>query len=142
MCLFIGAGFTQLSAQSDNKAISSWDEVNWFVDVYCGDVWTDVIQGYGSVHFVVKFKKGEVIWERTNSNMTATGLSGESFKYIEQDLIPHSSIIYPVLYDAELKYQLIGDQGHHYLGVLRVRVIHLGGSDVEFEFTPIRNKCL
>jgi len=142
ICLFIGAGLTQLSAQSNNRAISFWEEVgHWQVDVFCGEEWTDFIVGEGKVHFLEKFKKGERVWQKTNSNMTATGLSGENFKYIEQDWIPISSFVYPVLYEAHFKYQLIGDQGHHYSGVLVVRVIADGVGGFNLELIPVRNKC-
>ena len=142
MCLFIGAGFTQLSAQSDNKAISSWEEGDWICDVFCDGEWVDFIQGHGTIHFVAKFKKGELIWQRTNSHITATGLYGENFKYIEQGLMPISSLEYPVVWIEELKYQLHGDQGHHYLGVFVVKVIHDGGDDYHLEFFPGRSQCL
>ena len=140
-CLLIGTGFTQLSAQSNNRAISVWEEVDWFIDVYCGDEWVDHVAGHGLVHFVTKLKNGEPIWQRTNSNMTATGLSGETFKYIEQDWIPYYSFVYPVVWEAQMKYQLIGDQGHHYSGVLVVRVTHEGGDNYKLDFIPVRNKC-
>ena len=142
ICLLVGAGFTQLSAQSNNRATSFWEEVgHWQIDVFCGEEWTDFIVGEGKVHFVEKFKKGELVWQKTNSHMTAKGLSGENFKYIEQGLIVESSIVYPVVYNAQYKYQLIGDQGHHYHGVLIVKVFHEGGDEFSLEFTPVRNKC-
>ena len=140
-CLF-GACFSQLSAQNNNRAVSAWVEDDWICDVFCGDDWVDFIQGHGTIHWVSKYKNGELIWHRTNSHITGTGLSGENFKYIEQGLMPIYSFEYPVVWIEELKYQLHGDQGHHYLGTFVVKVIHDGGDDYHLEFYPGRNQCL
>ena len=148
-CLF-GAGFSQLSAQNGNKdngnkAVSAWVEVpRWIVDVYCDGEQVDFVEGAGWVHFVAKYKGGELIWERANSHITAEGESGEVFKYIETGLTPYASLEPGVLYQEELNYQLIGNEGSHYVGKLTVKV--WPSTDPPYftiEFIPWKNNhCL
>jgi len=154
-CL-IGAGFSQLSAQNGNKengnkaqSYISYDEP-WQIDVYCEGEHVDHIEGTGWVHFVSKNKGGEPIWERRNSHMTAesTWGSGEKFKYIETSIAPYYALVYPVVWIEEMNYQLIGDQGHHYVGTLTVVVTIIGFDPddkpiVDIEFIPGENNhCL
>ncbi len=149
-CL-IGAGFTQLSAQNGNKAISRISEDEpWQIDVYCDGVHVDHIAGTGWVHFVEKNKGGEPIWERRNSHMTAesTEGSGEKFKYIETSIAPYYALEYPVVWIEVMKFQLHGNQGHHYVGTLTVVVTHTGFDSngdptYDIEFIPGEdNHCL
>jgi len=140
-CLF-GAGFLQLSAQNGNKdngnqAVSFWEDVYWVVDVYCGEEWTDFIVGYGTVHFVYKFKNGELVYVHANCNITAEGANQEVFKYIEVDKVPLNPE--PGILNIQLlNYQLIGDQGSHYVGFLTAVVY----DDGTFELIPGKNHCL
>jgi hypothetical protein len=151
LCL-IGTGFTQLSAQNENKdngnkAVSSWVEVpRWIVDVYCDDQHVDFVEGSGWVHFVTKNKGEELIWERVNTHMTAesTSGSGEVFKYIEIGFIPKNSLEPGEIYEEQLNYQLIGNQGNHYVGKLTVKVWLIPVEPyINIEFIPGKNNhCL
>ena len=52
ICLFLGAGFTQISAQSTNKTAQGWDSFPFGTEVYCDGILKDYVEGVMRVHWV------------------------------------------------------------------------------------------
>ena len=131
ICLFLGAGFTQISAQSTNKTFQGWaPTVPWKVEVYCDGELTDYVEGVMKVHWV--FHAGEEFWQILQVKGTATSSkSGEVFKYKEMD--KKDFFDGPVTYHYNLK----GNMGNHYIGTATVDFSDWNN----WIFTPIHTVC-
>lgn len=114
LCLFIGAGFIQLSAQNFNPNGNSWwVEQSWGTSVYCDGEWVDYIYGVMKLH-VVDFYKDDV-WQKqiVQAHGEATSwVTGENFKYREK------CDWYPLEMRSTWKYHLKGEDGSHYIGIV------------------------
>lgn len=131
ICLFLGAGSTILSAQSENRTYQGWYEFSYYTDIFCeGDV-VDVLWWDVKVHYVVHIKNGEAVWHMEKLKGTATGSTGENFKYKEKDYYLNDDIIY-------IQYNAKGDEGSHYIGTM---LIDISGGWFAEVFTPLRTKC-
>jgi hypothetical protein len=91
LCLFLGIGLTQLSAQPDNKhgtgsVAYDYPNLGWIAGVLCEGVQADLIEGSGDAHVVDHYTNGVMDWEIIN--FSGTGISdwtGETFTFSEQD---------------------------------------------------------
>lgn len=117
ICLFVGIGTMSVTAQDKaNKADQGWFTSTYWSPVYCGDELVDVLEGGEiSIHYVFRlFKNGEVLAKEIDQvKGTVTSQSGEVFKIRETDkytYIDHWELIW--------HYNLIGNQGTHYIGTL------------------------
>lgn len=132
ICLFLGVGLTQLSAQdwpSGTKSISLRDIVYCpMMPVYCGDQVVDYIEGTIDVgHWVVHFKSGNFQWQSSQVKGEITGTSGEVFevKSVGTLNLEKSGLI------SEFHMLLMGNRGSHYI---------LSGTmtcDGEYEFDKV-----
>ena len=132
ICLFLGAGLNQLSAQNlEPSGNSFWLEQNWSTRVYCDGIWVDVIYGYMKVHAVDIYKDGEYVRQIVHAHGEAISwVTGEKFKYKEVGKwYPNEEI-------STWRYNLPGEDGSHYIGTL---VIDMGVSP--WQFIPGDCKC-
>jgi hypothetical protein len=130
ICLFLGAGFTQISAQTFQGWATS---VPWSTEVYCDGELTDYVEGVMRVHWV--FHAGEEAWQILQAKGTASSASGEEFKYIEVD--KKDFFDGPVTYHYNLK----GNMGNHYIGTATIEFDYSGWPVVVYTFTPIHTVC-
>jgi hypothetical protein len=91
LCLFLGIGLTQLSAQPDNKkgtgSVVSGGQWGWWTPIYCNGVIVDELEGIGDIHVVDHYKNGVWQWE-TMSYKNGIGTSDwtdETFTFTELD---------------------------------------------------------
>ena len=129
ICLFLGAVFTQISAQT----WQGWGtSVPWSIEVYCDGDLTDYVEGVVKVHWI--FHAGEEIWQILQVKGTATSPeSGEVFKFKEID----KKDFFPIPWVVTYHYNLKGNMGNHYIGTATVDI-----SDEENPvFTPIHTVC-
>jgi len=131
ICLFIGAGLTQISAQT----FQGWaPSVPWSLEVYCDGELTDYVEGVVKVHWV--FHSGDEPWQILQVKGTATSsISGEVFKLKEKD--KKDFFDGPVTYHYNLK----GNMGNHYIGTATVEFDYSGWPVVVYIFTPIHTVC-
>jgi hypothetical protein len=89
LCLFLGVGLTQLSAQNgkNNSYNEIWDETwGWYTPVYCHGVQVDYLEGVGEVHVIDHYVNGNWQWEHVYyKNGVGTNETGETFKFTELD---------------------------------------------------------
>ena len=133
ICLFFGAGLTQLSAQSENRTYQFWDVWDISGPIYCEGEVVDVLSLVVKVHLVIHYKNGEVVWRTDQIKGTGTGTSdtGEKFKYREIDTYISENEIY-------YRFNAKGDMGTHYMGTMFVDISGGWGNEV---FTPLRTVC-
>ena len=116
LCLFMGIGFTQISAQNGkngNGAVSyeiTWDGYYVDVPVYCGTVVVDRLRGTADIHIVEHYKGGVFMGQNVTYRAEVVGLLTDevfevkdSFKYIADENIG--------IGHCNLK----GDKGTHYV---------------------------
>jgi hypothetical protein len=112
LCLFVGAGLTQLSAQNlEPNGNSYWVETFWSVPVFCDGEHVDWIYGIMKVHVVDKYEDGIHVRQVVQAIGNAVSArTGEEFKLKE-----HGKW-YPVEGKSILRYNLLGKDGSHYIG--------------------------
>lgn len=124
LCLFLGIGLTQLSAQTPpsnkngNGAIVDTREFdNFSFPVYCDGVIVDVLYGTVFIREVIIWKNG--VWIKGNHRYSASdfksSISDEVFKVIIIDHCVNTGGANPEG-TGSLKVNFIGDQGSHYIG--------------------------
>jgi len=112
ICLFLGAGLSQISAQSETGRYSG----NFFTEVHCDGDMLGWVHGTLDVHFVDHFKDGEWIgWTYMAKGEAVSTFSNEKFTYKEKgkewlktDMVGS--------YVVHLK----GDQGSKYMAHLTI----------------------
>jgi len=117
ICLF--AGITTMSVTAQDKANNvdqGWLTGTYWSPVYCGGELVDILEGGEiTIHYVFRlFINGDVLAREIDQiKGTVTSMSGEIFEIRETD-------IYTYIDHWELTwhYNLIGDQGTHYIGEL------------------------
>lgn len=91
LCLFLGMGLTQLSAQNGKNSTGSvaydYSNLGWWTPIYCDGVQVDVIKGMGDVHIIDHYNDGN--WQReflvSWSGVGTSMRTGETFTFKEQD---------------------------------------------------------
>ena len=117
VCLFLGLGFTQLSAQdgpkgkNGNGSDSYWMEWGFYASVACDGQWVDYVEGTLHWHVVDHYKNGVWVKEIMQGKGVLTStLTGETFTISELDkLMNYETFTWTV--HTYLK----GDQGNHYM---------------------------
>jgi len=90
VCLLLGIGLTQLSAQNSNSGgtksvVYDWP-VGFYTEIWCDGVFIDYIEGEAVAHVVDHYKNYEWQWEILNKfTGTATGLHGDIYTFSEID---------------------------------------------------------
>jgi hypothetical protein len=124
LCLLIGIGLTELSAQNKTVQLKVKD-VEYHTHVFCDGVHTDFLQGTGNLHMVYHLKDGNWQWEIDqwkaeavsvgflDENGEKIGGTGEIFKASEIDFFCKPTYPY-IVWHQRLK----GDQGHVYVGFI------------------------
>ena len=131
ICLFLGAFFSQLSAQASQGWFSTSDfGFEWRTEVYCDGIQADYVVVEARVHIV--FHPGGP-WQMMQVKGTATSLwTGEEFKYKEKDQKDFFNA--PATVHVNLK----GNQGNHYIGSMTIDFSGGAGNEI---FTPIHMVC-
>jgi hypothetical protein len=156
LCLFIGIGLTQLSAQSGkndgNHAVAYWmNEQIGFFPLVCSDVapksWLDPdfewLTATVNIHVVEKWKNGQlnssiwkVNWEPATSNL------GEVFIVNEKDILGPVSVQDGVTLATDYWYaNMIGNWGDQYHLCIKVDWKYTDDMWVPIAFTVIKAEC-
>lgn len=136
ICLFLGIGLTQLSAQNGkngNGAVSLWKVWNgYWQPVYCDGVNVDNLYGTVTYHVVVHYKNGIVISENVHyTGVVQSSISTEEFKLSEIDKLDYTAGL------LTWHFNLIGNQGTHYIGSMTWDAVN----DPNFE-NPVIDKAI
>ena len=107
LCLLLGFGFTQLSAQSVNYTME-WE---YWTPIYCGGVQVDYVTGTATAHVVEHYTDGELVWLKMHSCGEVTSESGEVFT-IHNDQTKEDMTEGICTYH----FNLDGEDGTHYIG--------------------------
>jgi hypothetical protein len=127
LCLFLGIGLTQLSAQNGkNGTNGSYSEhfiSNFMIPVYCNGVQVDLLDSPLDWHHIGHYLKGEWLWcyFHLSGEAVSTSGSGEVFdvKLIgkqDNNIMPDGNW----LWDTDLHVNLQGNMGHHYIATFRM----------------------
>ena len=112
LCLFLGTGLTQTSAQA-TKSAQYKVELGYYTPVFCGDEMVDYLEGVVMFHVIDHYKNGNWQWEIAQAKGEATGLYGEVFQLTETD-----KFWLPVYGLLVWHFNLKGNRGNHYIGSL------------------------
>ena len=132
LCLFVGAGLTQLSAQNpEPEGNSYWVETFWSAPVWCDGIWADWLYGNMKVHAIDKYEDGIHTRQIVQARGEATSwVTGEEFKFKEVGKW------YPVDDLATFHYNMLGKDGSHYVGSYEIDF-----SVTPWKYTPGDCKC-
>jgi hypothetical protein len=114
ICLFLGIGLTQLSAQNGKNstgAVSGFDSYWYYLElpVICGGAEIDVLQGDVVEHVRPFYRGGVLIRQNTRTEGELTNSEGEIFKLCD---------IFKWDGGEEVNFghlNLVGNQGTHYI---------------------------
>lgn len=127
MCLFLGIGLTQLSAQNSNsqttRAWQVWDVSGWGCPVFCNDVMVDELEGLFWCHYVDVVKNDNWVREiaQLKGEATSTLYPYEVFRVNELDkIIPLEGTNSMVGSSWISRTNLVGNMGHHYVVFLTI----------------------
>lgn len=113
MCLLVGIGWTQISAQTKTVKIEGFVPNGYWIPIYCGDAQVDFLAGDFTYKVEIHYIAGIPTWQRGQVRGQLTSSAGEVFKLKETDM-KHD--YYGC--DMTLNYNLIGNKGNHYIGTL------------------------
>jgi hypothetical protein len=121
VCLFIGMGMTQISAQNgqtgNTKTYSEYYTASWSDPVFCDGVLVDWLDCTETVHHIAKFVQGE--WLHCFVQGTGTAVSqknGEIFTI--KEIAKQDNNIQPDdtwKWIANLHFNAAGNNGTHYI---------------------------
>ena len=119
VCLFAGIAVTSSFAQ--NKASQGWYSSPITAGVFCSGEMTDILEGVATVHWVIKFfKNGDV--DRLDIEQikgeVKNSETGEVFKF--NRTARWKLNIATMTWPGIINFNMIGNQGSHYTGKLRV----------------------
>ena len=122
VCLFIGIAVIPSFAQKKaNNAFQGWYSSPIGAGVFCSGEMTDLLEGVATVHYVVNlFKNGDVVEldiEQIKGEVTSS-VTGEVFKFnrTARWKLNMATMTWPGI----VNFNMIGDQGSHYTGKVRV----------------------
>ncbi len=122
ICLFLGFGFTQLSAQNSNSTGTytlQWKfTATYWTPVYCGEQLIDELSGGEIIiHVVVHRKDGKRVWrtDQIRGEVTSAKEPYEVFEIVEID---KNDFVDNNFSTVTWKYNLKGNMGNHYIGTL------------------------
>jgi hypothetical protein len=85
LCLLLGIGVTQLSAQNGKNGTGSvsvkeiWNAYYIDIPVNCNDQVIDRLSGTVTIHVINHYKNGDLLWSRQQFDGAVTSQSGEVF---------------------------------------------------------------
>lgn len=89
VCLFLGFGLMQVTAQNGNDATRSvvyyFPHADFYTDIWCDGVFIDWIVGEGTGHVVDHYRNNLLQWTDFHYSGTATGLHGDIYEFSEID---------------------------------------------------------
>jgi hypothetical protein len=111
ICLFFGAGISQLSAQSESRSYTGWWNWPFYTEVYCDGVMLGTVSGDLDFHYVnhVDKKGNETLFLQAKGHGVCDW-SDETFTYKEFDKIDYGTGIYG------WTYHLKGNKGSRFMG--------------------------
>jgi hypothetical protein len=121
ICLFLGIGLTQLSAQNGKDVTGSFTEyysATWDIPVYCNGEFMDILHGSFTVHHIGHYLKGVWLWCKVQCTGEAISeKTGEIFSIKEIDkqinnIQPDGTWLFVDVYH----FNAIGNNGTHYIG--------------------------
>lgn len=113
ICLTIGLGLSQVSAQTRNGKIEGTVPGGYFIPVYCDGALVDYITGDFSYKVEIHYIDGIPTWQLGHLKGQGASSSGELFSIKETDK-KHGYFGG----DMTLNFNLIGSKGSHYIGTL------------------------
>jgi len=121
LCLLLGIGLTQLSAQKGNDGTGSvsgyyvWD--TFFQPVYRNGVLIDYVEGSISFHRLMHFKDGALVWIKTQGFGEAVSVSNADLGFTGTgEVFDIQSINRTVDMEMGISHlRLKGNQGSHYI---------------------------
>lgn len=113
ICLLLGIGSTQISAQTKTVKIEGFVPNGYWIPIFCGDVQVDFLAGDFSYKVEIHYIDGIPTWQLGQVKGQLTSSTGEVFKLKETDM-KHG------YYggDMTFNYNLIGNKGTHYIGTM------------------------
>jgi hypothetical protein len=145
LCLFLGIGLTQLSAQSNEKNINRsyttrMEITNGIFPITCDGVDVDWLTCVGTLHAVDHVKNGVLQWEIDQVKWEATSTkTGEVFKGKELDKTVFTYID-PVTFMVSgysiWRANMQGNMGHHYQ-----ITIDISFTPYDFTWSLIKTSC-
>jgi hypothetical protein len=124
VCLFLGLGFTQLSAQNGKNGTGTVTGINYFDymewPVYCNGEQVDNLVGTITYHYETYFKIGIEMWSHSRGSGEAVstwkvppegGAEVFNINEIDKKFIPGEQ--YTII-----KWNIVGNKGSHYIGTL------------------------
>jgi hypothetical protein len=137
LCLFLGIGLTQLSAQNGkngtNGSYSEYFTVDgWTQGAYCNGNQVDLLMGTLTFHHIGHYLKGDWIWCKTqcvsgelvsigfkDKDGKTIGGTGETFSVHEiQKQVNNIQPNGDWLYVDYCHFNLLGNKGTHYIGTI------------------------
>jgi hypothetical protein len=117
ICLLLGFGLTQLSAQNGKGGTGTfqykvWDDPNYFLDipVYCNNAVVDRLTGSADIHIVLHFQNEVLIWGNAQYDGVVTSeLTHEKFETKENYHLDGTTWI------GTCHSRLTGSLGTHYI---------------------------
>ena len=133
VCLFLGFGLTQSSAQSSSSWYV-WD--GYAINVYCGGVLVDNLVGETNVHEILHFNNQDIwVWGRQQYHGELTSVNtGEGFTVNDE------YIYYPATWLGEGHCNIIGDAGSHY--ILTYTYNAANWDDPDYGLTIVTANCI
>ncbi len=134
LCLFLGIGLTQLSAQNGKDGTGLYME-RFLVSDYngvpaeCGGELIGILSGSITFHFTSFFQNGILIWCKSQGHGEAVSSTGETFK------VNVINKINDVQQTGSVHVNFIGDKGTHYIGSFVVADYNT------WELEPVRVVC-
>jgi hypothetical protein len=114
LCLFLGVGLTQLSAQNGKNGTGTivfTFENDYWSPVFCNGVQVDVLEGKLTSQVVIHAEKGQYKWYMLHwHGELISSLNQEVFQIHESDKID-----IPKLGDWSYHFNLVGNKGSHYI---------------------------
>jgi hypothetical protein len=113
ICLLMGLGLSQASAQTRNVKMEGTVPGGYFIPVFCDGTLVDYLTGDFSYKVEIHFVDGIPIWQLGQVKGQVASSSGELFSLKETDK-KHGLLGD----DMTLNYNLKGNRGSHYIGTL------------------------
>lgn len=148
VCLFMGIGLTQLSAQNSNsqqtRAWQGWFANGWGCPVFCNGEMVDELEGIFWEHYVDIVKNDNWVKEiaQLKGEATSTRYPYEVFRVNELDkIIPLEGANNMIGSSWISRTNLVGNMGHHYVVFLTISVFRDAEGHVQLSYVVDKAIC-